>query len=142
MKFSIRVGFFCHEIQKVPLGHEANEFAMRSQVRKVRDCHSGIVDYAGDGGELLVWAAQKIVEDSKFVHQFKRGGVNGIASKIAQEIGVFFEDLNVDTGTGEQKAQYRAGRAAAGYAARGLDGLRIGIFCRHRENSLVPSYPL
>ena len=48
MKFRIRASFFCDEIQKIPLRHEADEFAMGGQMRKVRDCHGGIVDYAGD----------------------------------------------------------------------------------------------
>jgi hypothetical protein len=115
---------------------------MRRQVRKVRDYHCGVVYYASDGGEFLVGAEEEIVEDSEFVHQFKRGRVNGIASEIAEKVGVFFEDLNIDTGAGEEEAQDHAGGSAAGYAARGLEGLRIGIFCGHGENSLVPSYPL
>jgi hypothetical protein len=57
--------------------------------------------------------------------------VNSIASEITEEISVFFEDLNIDAGTGEQEAQHHAGRAATGYAASGLDGLRIWIFCGH-----------
>jgi hypothetical protein len=54
--------------------------------------------------------------------------VNGIASEITEEIGVFFEDLDVDAGTGEQETQHHSGGAAASYAASGLEGLRIGIF--------------
>jgi hypothetical protein len=57
--------------------------------------------------------------------------VNGIASEITEEIGVFFEDLDVDAGTGEQEAQHHAGGATASYAASGLEGFGIWIFCGH-----------
>jgi hypothetical protein len=57
--------------------------------------------------------------------------VDGIASKITEEIGMFFEDLNIDTGTGKQETQNHASRSAADYAASGLDGFGIWILCRH-----------
>src|ERR1700745_3115975 len=98
---------------------------MRWQMGKVRYCHSSIVDYAGDGGELLVRAAQEIFKYSKLIDQFKGGGVNGIASEITKEIGVFFEHLNIDTGAGEQEAQNHPRRSAPGYAAGGLQALRV-----------------
>jgi hypothetical protein len=57
--------------------------------------------------------------------------VNGIASEITEKIGVFFEDLDVDAGTGEQETQDHSGGSAAGYAARSLEGFGIWIFCGH-----------
>jgi hypothetical protein len=51
--------------------------------------------------------------------------VDGIASEITEEVGVFFEHLNIDTGAGEQEAQHYTRRSGAGDAARGLDGLGI-----------------
>jgi hypothetical protein len=72
-----------------------------------------------------VRAAPEILEDSKLIDQLKGGGVNGIAAKITEEIGMFFEHLNIDTGAGEQEAQNHSRRSAAGYAARGLQGLRV-----------------
>ncbi len=73
----------------------------------------------------LVRAAQEVFEYSKLIHQFKGGGMDGIAPEVPEEIGVFFEDLHVDAGASEQEAQHHAGRSATGYAARGLDGLGI-----------------
>jgi hypothetical protein len=61
--------------------------------------------------------------------------VDGIASKITEEIGMFFEDLNIDTGTGKQETQNHASRSAADYTASGLDGLGIWIVRGHSENS-------
>jgi hypothetical protein len=104
MKLRIRASFFCDEIQKIPLGHQTDEFAMRRQVGKIRDYHGGIVDYAGDGSELLVRAPQEVFKYSKLIHQFECGRVDGVASEITEEIGVFFEDLDIDTGAGEQEA--------------------------------------
>jgi hypothetical protein len=57
--------------------------------------------------------------------------VNGIASEITEEIGVFFEDLDVDAGTGEQEAQDHSGGATTGYATCGLEGFGIWVFCGH-----------
>jgi hypothetical protein len=47
--------------------------------------------------------------------------MNRIASKIAKEIGVFFQNENFDAGASEQKAKHHSGRAAADHATACFD---------------------
>ena len=55
-----------------------------------------------------------------------------IATEIAQEIGVFFQDNDVDTHAREQKSQYHPGRTASRDAATRLDYNRHVNLCRSR----------
>lgn len=70
--------------------------------------------------EFLVWQREEFVQHSKFMEKLKRGGVNSITAEIAEEVLVFFEDCDIDTGTGEQKSEHDAGGASADYAAGGV----------------------
>ena len=56
-------------------------------------------------------------EEPKFVHDFERGGMDGISAEIAQEIGVFFEDNDRDAGASQKITQDHAGRATPGDTA-------------------------
>jgi hypothetical protein len=40
----------------------------------------------------LVRALKKLIQNAKFVHQLQRRRMNGIASEIAQEVFVLFEN--------------------------------------------------
>jgi hypothetical protein len=64
-------------------------------------------------------AFQEIAENSKFVHDFERGGMNRVAAKIAQKVRVLFEHDNFDSGASQQKSQDHAGGPAANDAAAG-----------------------
>src|SRR5258708_1240436 len=59
------------------------------------------------------------------MHQLQRGGVDGIAAKIAEEIRVFFEDEHLHTGAGEQKAEHHSCRPSSHNAAAGLYGFEL-----------------
>ena len=47
--------------------------------------------------------------------------MNRVAAKIAEEIGVFFQHHNVNTGARQEKSEHHAGGATAGDAALGDD---------------------
>src|SRR5215472_1442762 len=47
---------------------------------------------------------QKFVEQTKLVHQFECGRMNGVAAKIAKKIAMFFQDDHGHTGSREQVA--------------------------------------
>jgi len=49
--------------------------------------------------------------------------VNGVAPKIAQKIGVFLQNNDVDAGARQQKAQHHSRRPAAGNSATRGNGL-------------------
>src|SRR5271170_6965178 len=101
MEMRVDFRFFGDEIQEVPLRHERDEFAVRGQMRKVGYRHRKVVDDGSDLRQFLMWTAQEFVENSQLVHQFERGGMDGVASKIAQKIRVLFEHNYVDSGTSE-----------------------------------------
>lgn len=50
--------------------------------------------------------------------------MNSVAAEIAEEIGVFFENADVNAGAGEQEAEHHAGRPASNNATASLDGGR------------------
>ena len=52
--------------------------------------------------------------------------MDGVAAEVAEEVGVFFEDDDVDAGAGEEEAEHHAGGAAADDAAGGVGFLGLG----------------
>jgi hypothetical protein len=130
MELRIRFGFFSDEIQEIPLGHDADEFAVHGQVGKIGNGNGEIVDGGADLQKLLMRDAQEIIEEAELIHEFERGWVNGVAAEIAEEVGVFFEDEDFDASTGEKKAEHYAGGAASCDAAGGCCGWR-GEIGRH-----------
>jgi len=131
MELWVGLGFSGDEIQEIPLGHEANEFAVHGEMGKIADGDGKIVDGGGDLQKLLMRDAQEIVEEVELVHELKGGRVNGVATEIAEEVGVFFEDEDFDAGAGEEEAEHHAGGAASCDAARSWYGWRIGCLGRH-----------
>jgi hypothetical protein len=119
-KFRVGFGFFGDEIQEIPLRHQADEFAVNREVGEVGDGYGEIVDGGAKRVELLMWDAQEIIEEAELVHQLEGGGVNGVAAKIAEKVGVFFEDDDLDACACEQEAEHHAGGAASSDAAGGL----------------------
>ena len=84
-----------------------------------------VADLAGKLAHLLMRAFEEGVENAELVHDFERGGMDGVAAKVAQEIGVLLQHHDVDAGAGQQEAEHHAGRTAAG------DGAGRGYRLRH-----------
>src|SRR6202022_765522 len=103
------------------------------EVGKVGDGYGKVVDGGAERGKLLMRAAQEIVEQAELVHQLERGGVDGVAAKIAQKVCVLFEDEGFNAGARQEETEHHAGGAAS-YNAAGLCGLRRGDFRRHGAN--------
>ena len=105
------------EIEKIPLRHQRNKFAVRRQMRQVDDREFFVADLHAQAFQLLVRHFEEFVEQAELVHQFERRGMDGIAAKIAKEVGVLFQHDDIDAGAREQKAEHHPGRSAAGDAA-------------------------
>jgi hypothetical protein len=58
--------------------------------------------------------------------------MHGVAPKVAMEIGVFLDDDDLDTGTGQEIAEHEPGRAATDDAAARRDRSLAGS--RRRRN--------
>src|SRR5690242_9536387 len=122
MEGSITRCLFGDEIQEIPLRHERDELAPRREVREVADRYGYAADGSGQLRELLMRPLQKLIKHAELMHDLQRGGMNGIAAEISQEIGVLLEDQHFDARTGQQESQHQSGRAAARDAATDLDG--------------------
>jgi hypothetical protein len=117
VELRIRLGFGGNEIEEIPLGHEADEFAVRGEMGEIGDGYGEIVNDRADRGDFLMGDAQKFLEQAELVHEFEGGGMDGVAAEIAEKVGVFFEDGDFDSGAGEKKTKNHAGGAAANDAA-------------------------
>jgi len=89
-------------------------------MREIGQGERVFADLAAKFCYLLVRALQEFFEKAEFVHQLESGWVDGVAAEVAEEVGVFFEDEDVDAGAGEEETEHHAGWAAAYYAATGL----------------------
>jgi hypothetical protein len=59
---------FGNEIQKIPLRHEGDEFAVRRQMRKIRDSRFFGAEVHVNLPHLLMRLAQELFEQTEFVH--------------------------------------------------------------------------
>ena len=97
----------------------------------MREIHRerGVAHANVDTFRLVMRKLQQLVEQAELVHHFERRRVYRVAAKVAQKIGVLFENDHLDARAREQKAEHEPGRAAACNAdLRGTKG-------RHRSTS-------
>jgi hypothetical protein len=66
-------------------------------------------------------AFQELVQNAKFMHDFKRGWMNGVASEITQKVRVFLEHENVNALARKQEAQHHPGGTASRDATASVD---------------------
>ena len=125
MKARVAARLLGEEIEKVPLRHQGDEAAMRRQMREVCNDDPLVADQTRKLAHLLVRAFEEGVENAELVHDLERGGMDGVAAKVAQEIGVLLQHHDVDAGAGQQEAEHHAGRTAAG------NGAGRGYLLRH-----------
>src|SRR5438093_6785997 len=121
------------KIQKIPLRHQSDEFAMSRQMREVRQHDKLVADLGTEFAHFLVRLLKKVSKNAEFVHQLERGGMDRVAPKVTQKIAMFFEHHNVNTGACQQETQHHAGGTAADNAATGMD--HVLQFIRPRDNS-------
>ena len=88
-------------------------------MRKIRNAEQGAGECGADAAEFLMGLAKEFVEEAQFVHQLQGGRMDGVTAKIAEEIGVFFQDDDIDASPGEKKAEDHAGGTTADDAAAG-----------------------
>ena len=86
-----------------------------------------------DFGQLLMPSAEKVVEQSKLVEQFEGGGMNHMAPKIAQKIGMLFDPGRLDARTSPQKTPAIMPAGPARNPAIDFHGFRSRVLLhRHR----------
>src|SRR5580692_9386840 len=109
------------EVQKIPLRHQREKLAMGWKRGEVGDLEHVVANLAGKFTHLLMRVTQELLQKTKFMDQLQRGRMNGVATKIAQKVGVLFEDNNIHTGASQQEAKHHSGRASADDAASRID---------------------
>jgi len=91
-------GFSGEKVQKIPLRHESDKFAVRRQTREIRHRSEVTIEDSAQLGHFLMRQLQKLIEQSELVHEIERPRMNGIATKIAIEIGMPFQHHHIDAG--------------------------------------------
>ncbi len=109
------------EIEKIPLRHQRDEFAVRRQVREIDDRQRLVADLHAQAFQLLMRQLEEFVEQAELLHDFERREMDGVAAEIAKEVGVLFQHHHIDAGARQQKAEHHPGRSAAGDAAARFD---------------------
>ncbi len=122
VKRGIAPGLLGNEIQKVPLRHQAEKFAVGGKVGEIRDGDGLAPDLSRQMAHLLVRTLEKFVQKAQFVHDFKRRRMDGIAAKIAEKVSVLFQHHYIHPHAGQKKAQHHAGRTASGDTAARTQG--------------------
>jgi len=84
------------EVQKVPLRHKGERFAVRWKMSEVRDRHRFLADLTGQFAHFLVRTLQEIFQQDQLVHQLQSRRVNRVAAKITQKVDVFLEYYDLD----------------------------------------------
>ena len=105
------------EVEEVPLRHHRDELAAGRQVREVGDGDRKVPELGGQPRHLLMRQPQELLQDPELVHQLERGGVDGVAPEVAQEVRVLLQHQHGHSGPGQEQAQHHAGGAAARDAA-------------------------
>jgi hypothetical protein len=107
-----RARFRGDKIEKIPLRHEGDVLALGREVGEVGHGPEAVADLDAYTLHLVVTHLQEIVEIAELMHQLERGGMDCVASEIAQEITMLFQHGHVDSGPREQKPEHHAGRPA------------------------------
>ena len=97
---------------------------------EITDGGAYVADLCADIAKLVVGNLQKVIEKAEIAQHLERGGMDGIASKIAQKIGVFFENQHFDAGTPQEISEHHPRGAAARNAATNVEFL-CRRFVRH-----------
>ena len=96
---------------------------------KIRNGDGIVADLTLEFAHLLMRTFEELLQEAEFMNDVERRGVNGVATKVAQEILVLLQHDDIDAHTRQQKPQHHAGRSAAGDATGCLEraGIDLGI---------------
>src|SRR5690606_8857629 len=87
----IETALLREEIQKIPLRHEREETAGLRQMAEIGDGVGPAADARIERPHLLVRQLEGPVEQTELPHQFQSGRMDGVATKVAQEIGMLLQ---------------------------------------------------
>src|SRR5215475_14862318 len=105
-------------------------------MRKVGAYYVLVLEFDLHPAQFLMRQSQELIEHPQLMHQLQRGGMDGVAAKIAEEVPVFFKDHHLNAGAGEQQPKHHTGGAATDNTTRSSDVLRITLGLAHKETSV------
>ena len=88
--------FFRQVIQKIPLRHQRDKFAVYRQVRQIADLRGDAAEATPNAAVFLMRPLQKSFEQAELVHYFECRRMNRIAAKIAQKIAMLLQHNHID----------------------------------------------
>src|SRR6266404_51371 len=109
------------EVEKIPLRHESDELAVGGQPREIGHRDKVTIEDSFQLPHLLMWKLEKFFQQPEFVHQLKCGRMNGVAAKIAVEIGVFLQHRDVHTRARHQVTGHHSSGSATNDDATSAD---------------------
>src|SRR5215470_11294470 len=102
-------------------------------MRKIGACYLLVVELDLHPAQFLMRQPQDLIEHPQFMHQLQRGGMDGVAAKIAKEVSVLFEHDNFNAGAGEQQPEHYSSGPAADDTTGGSDLLRVTLGLIHSQ---------
>src|SRR5262249_39063783 len=97
------------------------ELAPRGNVAEVGERDVGHADATAQLRHALMWPLQERLEQTEFVHHLEGGWVHGVATEVAQKVGMLFKHDDFETCACEQQTQHHAGRTTTDDATARLD---------------------
>src|ERR1700731_2916638 len=97
---------------------------MGREMGKIGQGEFDIADLDCEQPDLLMRQLEKIIEKAEVVHRLEGRGMDRVAAKIPEKIGVFFENDRIDASAGKEKPEHHPGGSAADDAAAAGECLR------------------
>src|SRR5690242_19816220 len=91
MKSGVTAGLFLNEIEEVPLRHQCHKLAVSGKVREVPDGDHVVLYLTRKLAYFLMRKFEEGVENMQLMHQFECGGVNRVAPKITEKVGMLLQ---------------------------------------------------
>src|SRR5215831_4398448 len=89
LKRGIPLALLGKKVQKIPLGHEGDEVALRRERGKIRNRQGKVADPAVDPCHFLVRQREQPLQEPQFVHHLERGRMDRVAAEITKKVCVF-----------------------------------------------------
>jgi hypothetical protein len=120
----IAFGMACQKIEKVPLRHKGHEFSAGWKMGEIGHWQLGFANLRLEEAGFLMRRLQEFIEEAKLIHNLERRGMDGVAAKITEKIGVLFENKRIYPGAGKRKPEHHSRGPSANDAAAAGNRLR------------------
>jgi hypothetical protein len=118
------------EAEEVPLRDHGQVLEVAGQVREVGQGHEALVRHHRYRRRPLLRQLLEAGQQVEVREHLQGGGMDDVASEVAEEVGVLLEDDDVDAGSGKHQPE----QGARGSATHDADGrLRGDVLTNHGE---------